>query len=186
MIGNMKKRDRFALNLHLLAILFVSLSSQSGQSADLGASMGSGLNSPSQRLAVALQQIRMTACAPMVQRAGVFLMQDGEANFSVQPLGPDADRWPVVVTIESQHKDLGTTRFSTIIVNPSEACSGMYQQIIYWNDSCENVKSKIFGNYRSEQIILKTVHVSETGPGVQLYTIPSGGGCTTVKKELFR
>jgi hypothetical protein len=175
----------------LLGALLLSNSCWAAAAASAGGPAGSlaGLtaptNSPPQRMAVAVQQIQ-TRCAGVIQKVTNFLFEDGDANFSVQPLGQPVDQWPIVITIESYHPAQGQTRFSTVVVNPASGCSGMYEQVVNWDDSCANIKTKVFGAYKNEAIFLKQVHVSETGPGVQLYMMPAGKGCTSIKKELFR
>ena len=63
--------------------------------------------SASRRLATALTQIGMGPCAPTVMRAADFVFEDGDAEFTVQPMGPDANRWPTVIMIEGAHKANG-------------------------------------------------------------------------------
>ena len=141
--------------------------------------------SPEDRLADALRQIGMTQCVASVQRAAHFLFEDGEANFSVQPLGPDANRWPTVIVIEGAHATAGRTRFSTLTVAPGPACSGLYEQVIAWPTPCAELKTTTFAAYANAKIILRNVQVSELNPGLQLYLMPSGAGCVSIKKELF-
>ncbi len=137
------------------------------------------------RLADALRQIGLTECAPAVERAAHFLFEDGEVNFTVQPLGPDANRWPTVVVIEGAHAAAGRTRFSTLTVAPGPACSGLYEQVIAWPTPCAELKATTFSAYANAKIILRNVQVSELNPGLQVYLMPSGSGCVSIKKELF-
>jgi hypothetical protein len=148
--------------------------------------MGGGqAPTPSQRLAAALSQIGMTTCAPAAQRAANFLFEDGEANFTVQPLGPDANRWPTVIVIEGAHQTMGRTRLSTLTVSPGPTCAGFYEQVIWWDMPCDKLKASIFGAFGAPRAILRNVQVSELNAGLQLYLTPAGTGCTSVKKELF-
>jgi hypothetical protein len=143
--------------------------------------------SPSQQLARALREIHMTTCAPLAQTAADFLFENGAANFTVQPLGPNADQWPTVIVIESAHADQGRTRFSTITVAPGPGgCSGLYEQVIHWTQSCPVLKATTFADFQSERLMLRDVRVSEANPGLQLYLTPAGTGCVSVKKELLR
>jgi hypothetical protein len=137
------------------------------------------------RLADALRQIGMTECAASVQRAAHFLFEDGEVNFTVQPLGPDANRWPTVIVIEGAHAAAGRTRFSTLTVAPGPGCSGLYEQVIAWPTPCAELKATTFAAYANPKIILRDVQVSELNPGLQVYLMPSGSGCVSIKKELF-
>lgn len=147
--------------------------------------MGGGAQTPSQRLAAALAQIGMTTCAAAAQRAADFLFEDGEASFTVQPLGPDANRWPTVIVIEGAHATMGRTRLSTLTVSPGPTCAGFYEQVIWWDMPCDKLRAAIFGAFGAPHMLLRSVQVSELNPGLQLYLTPAGAGCTSVKKELF-
>ena len=146
---------------------------------------------PMQRLNAALAQLHLTTCATVFQQAGAFIFENGEANFTVQPLGPDANRWPTAVTIETRHPPTATTkapqtRLTTLLVAPAGTCSGLYEQVIYWPESCASVKSRVFSGYGPEKPLLARVMQSEANPGLQLYLTPAGpAGCVSVKKELI-
>jgi hypothetical protein len=155
--------------------------------SSVAGSMSQATLPPAQRLAAVLSQIGLTACAPAVLRAGGFLFESGEANFVVQPLGPDPNRWPTVIMIEGAHPALGTTRLTTLTVTPGPTCTGFYQQMIWWPQPCDDLKKTVFADFRPTGVLLRRVQVSELGPGVQLYLTPAGPtGCVSEKKELFR
>jgi hypothetical protein len=145
---------------------------------------------PAQRLAMAVRQVGVRTCAPVLDQAAGFLFEGGRAEFVVQPLGPDANRWPTVVTAESSHsggtaKAPAQTRLTTLVVAPAGSCSGLYQQVIYWPESCTALKARVFGAFTAEHPLLERVRQSEANPGLQLYLLPAGTGCVSVKKELI-
>ena len=148
---------------------------------------------PMARLTSALASIRLTSCASVFAQAGAFIFENGDANFTVQPLGPDANRWPTVVTIESSHAPPAgsaakgpQTRLTTLLVAPAGTCSGLYSQVIYWPETCASLKTRVFADYKAEHLLLGKVMVSEANPGLQLYLTPAGAaGCVSVKKELI-
>ncbi len=139
-----------------------------------------------QRLAASLNQIHANVCGPAIQQVAAFLLEGQEANFTIQPLGPNADSWPMVVVMESAHPSVGHTRFSTIVAAPNGGCSGMYEQTIYWAEPCTQLKKTVFAAFQGAHMILKDVQASEANAGLQLYLMPGGAGCVSVKKELFR
>ncbi len=147
--------------------------------------MSTAGGAPSQRLAAAMSQIHLTVCAQTIHQAAEFLFEGQPANFTLQPLGPDPDRWPVVVTMESAHPTLGRTRLSTIIAAPGPTCAGMYEQTIYWAQPCAELKRTTFAAFQSAHVLLRDVQVSEANAALQLYLMPGGPGCVSVKKELF-
>lgn len=145
--------------------------------------------SPAQRLDQAMAQLGVQRCLPVFQQAGPFLFEGAPANFVVQPLGPDVNRWPVAVTIEGNHpatvKTPAQTRLTTLIVAPAGSCSGLYQQVIYWPQPCPALKAKVFAAFVNDRPLLARVRQSEANPGLQLYLMPAGTGCVSVKKELI-
>ena len=167
-----------------------------GQAATGQSGVAGGLNSattPAQRLDAAVAQLGIRACAPVFRQAGSFLFENADAQFVVQPLGPDANRWPTAVTIESSHPQPGRpgaapsrqTRLTTLIVAPAGSCAGLYNQVIWWPEACAALKARVFAAFAGERPLLARVRQSEANPGLQLYLMPAGTGCVSVKKELI-
>jgi len=140
---------------------------------------------PADRVRAALAQAGITTCAPVLAQAAQFLFEDGEGNFTIQPLGRDANRFPVVLTIESAHASEGLTRLSIVTIAPAGSCSGSYEQTVTWTQSCDTVKRTVFAPFKDEKLLFRNVRLSELSPGVQLYLMPAGTGCVSVKKELI-
>ena len=143
-----------------------------------------------QRLMTAVGQLRLTSCAPVFQQAGGFLFENADVQFVVQPLGPDTNRWPTVVTAEGSYPmktaTPNQTRLTTLVVAPAGTCSGLYQQVIYWPEPCPALKARVFGAFTNDRPLLARVRQSEASPGLQLYLMPAGpSGCVSVKKELI-
>jgi hypothetical protein len=159
-------------------------SSFGGPHASAAVARGMGDTNPSQQVLQALSAMHLTACAGTVQQATNFLFEGQDANFVAQPLGPDADRWPTVFVVESADPTgSGHNRFATLVVSPN--CSGMYEQTIYWPQPCALVKSTVFAKFTGEHVLLSDVKVSDSGPALQVFLMPAGAGCVSVKKELF-
>ncbi len=151
------------------------------------AAVSSGMNdtaNPTHELLLDLQQMHLTNCAVSVQQAMTFLFEGSHAQFTAQPLGPDSDRWPAVFVVETVPPAGGHSHLSTLMIAPN--CSGMYEQVIYWSQPCDIVKSTIFAKFTGEHVLARDVKVSDSGPAIELYLTPAGTGCVSVKKELFR
>ncbi len=151
------------------------------------AAVSSGMNdssNPSHELLLDLQQMHLTNCAAAVQQAMTFLFEGTQARFVAEPLGPDSDRWPAVFTVETDPPAGGHAHLSTLMIAPN--CSGMYEQVIYWSQPCDLVKSTVFAKFTGEHVLTRDVKVSDSGPAIELYLSAAGAGCVSVKKELFR
>ena len=148
-------------------------------------------DAPVQRFNAAVSQLGITRCAPVIQQAGSFLLENAKAQFVFQPLGPDANRWPTAVTIEGSYPIAGKpaaasqTRLTTLLVAPAGSCSGLYTQVIFWPEACAALKTRVFGAYTNDHPLLAKVRQSEANPGLQVYLMPAGTGCVSVKKELI-
>lgn len=140
---------------------------------------------PAERLRATLVSLGSPVCTNAIVTAAAYLFEDGEGDFTVQPLGPDSNRWPIVVTLESFHAQSGSSRLSVITIANSGSCSGNYQQTITWPQSCQVVRSTIFAKYGANRALFRSVQVSELTPAIQLYMMASGSGCVTIKKELI-
>lgn len=184
---------RFAALAAALAIALAptpaGLAQQPGTQTGVAAGMGAKPASPADDLADAFVKIGLTRCASKAQRAANFVFEDGAAAFTVQPLGPDANAWPTVITIESAHAPAGSPpRFSTVTIAPGPGCAGFYEQIIAWPNPCEELARTVFAGFSATRRLYRQVQVSELNAGLQLYLLPQAGGrgCTSIKRELFR
>lgn len=151
----------------------------------LGVQPQPSVRTPVERVRAALAQAGITICAPMIERAAQFLFEDGEGNFTLQPLAAEVNRWPVVLTMESAHATQGRTRLTIVTIAPAGSCAGSYEQIITWPQNCDVLKSTVFAAFKSERPLFRNVRQSELSPGIQLYLMHSGTGCVSVKKELI-
>lgn len=150
------------------------------------AAVAGGMNdtaNPSHELLLDLQQMHLTNCSASVQQAMSFLFEGQPVHFIAQPLGPDSDRWPAVFVVEADPPG-GHAHLSTLMIAPN--CSGMYEQVIYWTQPCDAVKSTIFAKFTGEHVLTRDVKVSDSGPALEVYLSAAGTGCLSVKKELFR
>lgn len=185
-LGSFGRRGAAVVMAALLAASALAFAQQPATGVSGG--MSTAPAGPADQLAAAFAQIGMTRCAGMAQRAANFLFEDGEAAFTVQPLGPDANVWPTVITIESAHADNGPVRFSTVTISPGQGCAGFYEQVIVWPTSCDELARTVFASFTGTRLLLNAVQVSELNAGLQLYLMshPDGRGCTSIKRELFR
>lgn len=169
----------------LMLVSALLIPAQSAAAQHVAGNIGSMPGSTEQRLADSLSAIGMTRCASRAVQVGRFLMEGSAANFTVQPLGPNGDMWPTVITMESSHASNGTTRLSMISISPN--CAGFYQQTIYWTQPCAALRSGIFAPFTGTRRLLDNVTIGELDVATQLYLMPAGPqGCVSVKKELFR
>jgi len=166
----------------LLAAITLPLAGAKAQ----GSQVRPAPQSPLDRLGVQLAQAGVKRCAPIVRAVAAFVTENSSAAFIVRPLGSRPDVSPVMVTVESAHANLGTTRYTTIMVVPSENCSGYYEQTIHWAAACPVVKTQNFANFPAPRPLLRNIQVSAASPTVSLQLMPAGQGCISIKKEIFR
>jgi hypothetical protein len=172
----------------LMAMVVICALGAAPLSAQVAGGMGAApapAQSPAERVRASLRQAGITVCAPVIDRAAQFLFEDGDGNFVIQPLSRDVNRTPVVLTMESAHPASGRTRLTVVTIAPAGVCSGSYEQVISWTQSCDVLKTTVFSAFRNERPLFRTVRQSELSPGIQLYLMPAGTGCVSIKKELI-
>jgi hypothetical protein len=138
------------------------------------------------RISATMAQAGIKRCAPIVRRVAEFLIEDGVAGYRVRLTGAVPDQSPIVLTMESRHRALGTVRYATVSVVPQANCSGFYEQSIYWPVTCNVLKANNFANFPAAKFLHSAVALSEASATVQLAMLPAGGGCVSIKKEIFR
>lgn len=139
-----------------------------------------------QRLEGSLQQMGLRTCATRFQDAAGFLFANGDVDFVLQPLGPNPNLWPTALTSAGAYEQSKQTRLTTLLIAPAGTCAGMYQQVIYWAEACPALKKRVFGSFTNDRVLRGKIMQSEAGPGLQVYLMPAGPGCVSIKKELLR
>ena len=66
---------------------------------------------PLERLGASLAKAGVKRCAPILRHVAAFLIENGDAAFSVKTLGTAPDTSPAMLSIESAHTSLGMTRY---------------------------------------------------------------------------
>jgi len=152
----------------------------------VGGSMAAVSAGPADQVRRTLAELNITTCAPLLTNAATFLSERGQGDFAVQPLSRDTDHAPVILTIQSSHPGAGGSRLAIVTVAPTpRGCAGSYQQTITWPMPCARVKATVFAGFAARKSVLPTIDQSELSAGVQLYLMPTAGGCVSVKKELL-
>jgi hypothetical protein len=139
-----------------------------------------------ERISAAMRVAGINRCAPIVRRVAEFLIEDGVAGFRLKSTGANRDLAPVVLTLETRHRALGTVRYATVTAIPQANCSGFYEQSIYWPVTCPDLKANNFANFPAAAFLHSAIAVSEASESVQLAMLPAGQGCISIKKEIFR
>lgn len=160
----------------------------SSAALDLSGVAGSfrGSGEAIQRLEGSLQQLGLRTCAARFQDVAGFLFANGDVDFVLQPLGPNPNLWPTALTSAGAYEQSKQSRFTTLLVAPAGTCAGMYQQVIYWAEPCPTLKKRVFGGFTNDRVLRGAIMQSESAPGLQLYLMPAGPGCVSIKKELLR
>jgi hypothetical protein len=144
------------------------------------------VNPAVERVAQAIGRAGVKRCHQIMAHVAKFLIENGDAGYTIKILGDNPDAAPAMLTLETTHASLGTTRYATVITVPNDKCAGYYEQSIYWAAPCPQVKAANFGNFPAVRPLLRGIGVSEPSAQLQLSFVPAGQGCMTVKKEIFR
>lgn len=63
-------------------------------------------------------------------------------------------------------------------------CSGVYEAVTYWQNTCDEVARGPFATFKVANPIRQAVRTLEGGPTVRVYLLPAGVGCVSIKKEI--
>lgn len=140
-----------------------------------------------EELSIAVQMAASAAgftnCSAPLAKVAQFLSNGMDATYVVEPLGVDQVVSPILLTMESEDPG-GGDRLSVANMNPD--CSGMYTQTKFWPKNCSVIKTISFPNFVGQKTFMRNVLKSRSGRNLELFLLPAGANCVSVKKELFR
>ena len=102
---------------------------------------------------------------------------------SVSPKHPDEQ----LVAIAFESKSQSDFSYSSATFSPSDTagCSATYESVMYWDNACQEVASKVFGQFQYKGAIRNHISVLEgQHPQVRVYLMSAGKkGCVSIRKE---
>lgn len=127
----------------------------------------------------------VSRCANRVNQVTNFLVQQssgyGAFNF-MPPSNPNTQLFSSSLEISSPNQP---PAYASATFAPSEAgCGGMYEVVIYWPGSCNEVFKTQFAGMKQIGAIAKGIPILGGTGNARVFLMPAGTGCVSIKKEV--
>lgn len=127
----------------------------------------------------------VNACAGRIEQVANFLTADSQSS-AVLFLPPSLpDQRLVSTSIEVENKN-GPLAYASASFAPGMAngCGGMYETVVYWSASCDQVAMRSFSKLKRIGVISRSIVILDGGISTRIFLMPAGVGCVSIKKEV--
>jgi hypothetical protein len=62
----------------------------------------------------------------------------------------------------------------------------MYEAVVYWNMKCDDVAARQFAGLKQIGALRKDITMLDGGPALNVFLMPAGSGCISIKKEVVQ
>ena len=189
----MKKNPGMITTLLVLLVLLITLPSCAVEkkSALTAAAPPAQQPPPSVSNDIAKVAIKsgVLACAPRIDQITNFLTAGSQGVGALLFIPPDnQDQRLVSVSMEIPTTAQMLAAYASTSVAPNQAngCGGMYESVLYWNQTCDIVAVHNFGGLKVIGPLAKTITVLDGGTWIKIFLMPAGSGCVSIKKEVIQ
>lgn len=128
-------------------------------------------------------------CASRINQVANFLTADAEGVGSllfIPPSDPDHRLVSISMEVPAEGKVPVAYASASFAPNQANACGAMYESVIYWDEACEAVATRNFGELKKIGALSKSITVLDGGIWTKIFLFPAGGGCVSIKKEIVQ
>lgn len=111
------------------------------------------------------------------QGVGVFLF--------VPPVDPDRRLVSVSMEIPAAANVPAAYVSASFAPNQTNGCGGLYESVIYWSQTCDEVAARNFSGLKKSGTLVKALTVMDGGISTKIFLMPAGSGCVSIKKEVL-
>ena len=127
------------------------------------------------------------SCAGRVEQVSSFLTANSRngAVLFVPPGQPDQRLFSTSIEIENKDAPLA---YASVTFAPGMAngCGSVYDTVVYWNTSCDEVAMRNFAGVRRIGALSRGIGVLDAGVASRIFLMPAGVGCVSIKKEVVQ
>lgn len=125
-------------------------------------------------------------CANRVNQVSTFLIQNSQtsgAAMFIPQAAPDTKL--VSASMEIQYQNLPAA-YSSATFAPLQGggCDAVYDTVVYWNATCQNVFQSQFKGFKQIGVLSKTIPVLGGQGNTRVFLMQAGNGCVSIKKEV--
>lgn len=158
---------------------------QSGsQSTNQGANQSNTVPPASNAVTQAAVQQGVFACAGRINQVSNFLGFNAQAGALLMPPPAQPDQRLVPLSMEVATANGPAYVAVTFAPNQANGCGAAYDAVAYWSLSCELVASQQFSALKKSGALKKDILVFSSGVASNIFLMPAGSGCVSIKKEV--
>ena len=146
---------------------------------------------PPNTIAQAAMKAGVKSCAGRINQVTNFLIagiKDAGAMTFVPDGDPDKQVFSVSMELPLPNSDTYASAYASASVAPNQAngCTGLYETVVYWPQSCTEVGDKQFSSFKKVGVLSKNIFARDDGKSARVFLMPAGKGCVAIKKEIVR
>lgn len=167
------------------AFLALSAGAQQANAPAAAAQPAAAQSAPAANAVTAtLQKSGVRKCAAQIQKVTDFLTRGGKMGVVTFPAAANPDDSLISLSAEIQAGNV-LTYASANFAPRADGCSGEYEQVTHWQNTCEQVYTAQFASFKPAGVMMQAVKVYSNAPGTRIMMVPAGTGCVVVKKEVL-
>ncbi len=143
---------------------------------------------PTNQVATAMFSSGVRNCATRVDQVSNFLTKGTRSSALLFLPDRDPDNSMVSVSMEVQSENTPRAYASTTFSpNTAIGCSGVYETVQFWQESCNAVAAKHFRGAVSSGSLGGEIGMFTIGPSARVFLMrATGSSCVSIKKELIK
>lgn len=143
---------------------------------------------PTNQIATVMFSTGVRNCATRIDQISNFLTKGTRSSALLFLPEKEPDNSMVSVSLEVQGEGIprayGSATFSP---NTAIGCSGMYETVQYWPESCNAVAAKHFKGAVSTGSLGGEIGMFNIGPAARVFLMrATGSSCVSIKKEILK
>jgi hypothetical protein len=143
---------------------------------------------PTNQIATVMFSTGVRNCATRIDQISNFLTKGTKASALLFLPEREPDNSMVSVSMEVQGEGIprayGSATFSP---NTAIGCSGMYETVQFWPESCNTVAAKHFKGAVSTGSLGGEIGMFNIGPAARVFLMrATGSSCVSIKKEVLK
>lgn len=135
-------------------------------------------------ISLAAKKSGVTGCLPRIDQVTNFLtsgsQQSGASLFVPRQAANNS-----MVSVSLEIKGAQALSYANADFAPlATGCNGSYEAITYWQNSCADVATKGYTQFKATGTLSGNIMVLDGGSQLRVFLMPAGAGCVSIKKEI--
>lgn len=123
-------------------------------------------------------------CAGRINHVSSFLGYTPQAGALLMTPPTQPDKRLISLAMEVQSEFGAAYVSASFAPNQANGCGAAYDAVVYWPQKCDDVAAKQFAGMSKDGQLKKAITVLDGGMATQVFLMPAGSGCVSIKKEV--